>query len=284
MTSPPKRPAGRSPEGKPRRRKRRDDTQVGPPPPSNPGAPEPAGPPIPLDPVLIAGHWYERRNLSGREYVLIPAVAASSQDTDPIPEKLVRFAGYPTTMQVMIRQENRFLFTPAPPDQDGPPPGFVAGLTQWSISLDGDLVYCPATPARTALLALVDAQNAIQRLLLHPVRWQDPLDWQDRACYYQGTPCRVTRYSPQLGEVLLTAEPGHTFPPSWVDLEADTVPTDPITEVVADILYSPIWWDRERDYSGYSPGTPAPTPGTRPGTRPGTPAPAPTEAEAESHE
>jgi hypothetical protein len=209
---------------------------------------------VSLEPVLVAGTWYERRTLGSREYVLIPGVAGTDVDTDPIPERIVRFAGYPQTMVVMIRQENRFLSTPGPEDRAGQ--DFVAGVTQWSLSVDGTLVYCPATPARTALLALIDAQNAIQRLALHPVRWQDPEDWHERACYYQGVPCHVARYSPHLGEVLLQAEPGHVFPPSWVDLEADSVPPEPPTETIADILYSPVWWDRERAFPAPAPPLP----------------------------
>lgn len=279
MTSPPTRPTkrkGTRPRGEMKLRK--GDEQVRPRPPQNPVASNPTGPPIHLDPVLIEGTWYERRGMGQREYVLVPSIEGTEGAAE-IPERIIRFAGYPQTVEILIRQQNRFLATPPVPGIAGPGPLFVGGVTQWSLQVDGALVYCPATPARTATLALIDAQSALQRLALHPVRWQDPEDWQNRACYFQGVPCRVYRFSPQLGEVLLLAEPGHHFPPSWISLEAGSEDTH-ATEALADILYSPVWWDRERSFDSHGrSGLPGPTPGPTPEG-----APAPPPEEADTHE
>jgi hypothetical protein len=139
----------------------------------------------------------------------------------------------------MLRQANRVL------DPVGDGGGFVSGVTQWSVALDGVLVYCPATPSLDAFMALTDAQVAVRKLLSHPVRWQDPEDWTDRAVYYQGVPAWIRAFNPARGEVLLQADEGFSFPPTPITQELETDPTpEERTAVLVDLLTDRVWWSR----------------------------------------
>jgi len=193
-----------------------------------------------LSEVVVSGTAYARIARDGQEYVVIPGIPANGQPgIQPIGARALPFRGYPTLVQVMLRQANRVL------DPVGDGGGFVSGVTQWSVALDGVLVYCPATPSLDAFMALTDAQVAVRKLLSHPVRWQDPEDWTDRPVYYQGVPAWVRTFTPARGEVLLQADEGFSFPPTPITQELGTDPTpEQRTAVLVDLLTDRVWWSR----------------------------------------
>jgi hypothetical protein len=191
-----------------------------------------------LSEVVVSGTAYARIARDGQEYVVIPGIPANGQPgIQPIGARAIPFRGYPTLVQVMLRQANRVI------DRDG---GYVSGATQWSVALDGVLVYCPAIPSMDAFMALTDAQVAVRKLLSHPIRWQDPEDWTDRAVYYQGVPAWIRSFTPARGEVLLQADEGFSFPPTPITQELGTDPTpEERTAVLVDLLSDRVWWSRQ---------------------------------------
>jgi len=205
--------------------------------PSSTPSSAPTTPPQLLPEVVVSGTAYARIARDGQEYVVIPGIPANGQPgIQPIGARAIPFRGYPTLVQVMLRQANRVI------DRDG---GYVSGATQWSVALDGVLVYCPATPSMDAFSALTDAQVAVRKLLTHPVRWQDPEDWTDRAVYYQGVPAWIRAFNPARGEVLLQADEGFSFPPTPITQELETDPTpEERTAVLVDLLTDRVWWSR----------------------------------------
>lgn len=208
-----------------------------------------AGAPRPLTrlgTVAVDGRPYEWLGRDGASFVAVDPIVAGP-DTEPIPGRLLPFAGYPVTADVMVRQTNRVV------EVDGR--SVVLGMTRYSISLDGVLVYSPPIPSPGAASALAEAQHALGRLLAHPVRWADEAAWRDRNVYYLDVPAIVRAFYPARGEVLLQVEPSEAFPPTVASSEAAVDPDDvpePTGLAVVDILSDRVHWHRRSDGAGTS--------------------------------
>lgn len=195
----------------------------------------------PLPSVLVDGRRYERMaDPDGRELVEIPGVPGSAA-TEPIPERLARFAGIPVCVEINVRQTNRYVGAEVPlgPEAGDVSVGFVGGLTGWSVALDGVTVYGGMSVERDALPSLIRAAAAVPRLLGLPFRAWDEADWISRRVYLDGRPARVAAMLPGHGLVALVAEEGS----DGFGHDGD----GPIMELHVDLLSDRIGWAREPD-------------------------------------
>jgi hypothetical protein len=193
----------------------------------------------------VDDHLYERFARAGttnRSYVVVPGIAGTDEHPE-IPEQRVSVdpRAYPVSLTLMLRQVNRFHES-----EDGRVS--VVGFSQWAVSLNGRLVYCPVRQPRSTHAALVEAQAALSRLMVHPIQWWVEMSWFHRRVWYQGVPATIMAYSPERGQCSLVAEDGYSFLPSGFDLEKGSLETgEKVTALMIDILSPEVHWTRTLD-------------------------------------
>lgn len=190
----------------------------------------PSAAPTALPSVAVGGRRYDRlADSEGREFVVVAGISGTAE-TEPIPERRVRFVGTPVCVDVSLRQANRFIQAG---DGDGSPPvALCVVVTGWSIHLDGVMVYGGMTTSADVGTALIAAASALPRLLALPARLWDEADWLGRPVYLDGAPARVAQLRAATGELVLHLDVGP--------------PTDPRT---VDALSDRIWWFRTTETS-----------------------------------
>ena len=208
-----------------------------------------------LPPIEVDGLLYDRYGVPGASAVSVPGIP-ESEDQDPADVAPIMVpvdkSAYPVTVTILLRQVNRFV------GEAGN--ARVAGASQWAITLNNALVYCPSRQPRSSLSAMVAAIDALGKLMVHPVRWWDERSWQGRPVWFQGVPAVVTHFWPDRGMCGLVAVDGYAFMPQGSEIEAGLVePSDPRQVIMVDILSTEVHWTRTKDHRRPTNNVPADT-------------------------